>query len=121
MLIAVPIGQIIIYVNSYSPADLDLFLRDLAKADIFVVDELGYVPIDIEGVRLPFQVMSDTYEKFTMVITTNIEFSKRGTVLGDDKMASALIDRIVHHGRLVEFNGPSHRMDAVLMLGKSEG
>lgn len=43
-----------------------------------------------------------------------------GTVFGDDKMASAIIDRIVHHGRLVEFNGASRRMDAALMLGKQD-
>ena len=55
-----------------------------------------------------------------MIFTTNIEFSKWGTVLGDDKLASAMIDRIVHHGRLVEFNGASHRMDAALMLGRAE-
>lgn len=42
-----------------------------------------------------------------------------GTVLGDDKLASAMIDRIVHHGRLVKFNGASHRMDAALMLGRT--
>ena len=54
------------------------------------------------------------------MVTTNIEFSRWGTVFGDDKLAAALIDRIVHHGRLVEFNGTSHRMDTALMLGKAE-
>ena len=48
------------------------------------------------------------------------EFSKWGTILGDDKLASAMIDRVVHHGRLVEFNGTSKRMDKALMLGKAE-
>lgn len=67
-----------------------------------------------------FQVMSDCYEKRSLIVTTNIEFSKWGTVLGDDKLAAATIDRLVHHGRLVEFNGASRRMDAALMLGKSE-
>ncbi len=43
-----------------------------------------------------------------------------GTILGDDKLASAMIDRVVHHGRLVEFNGTSKRMDKALMLGKAE-
>lgn len=54
----------------------------------------------------------------SLVVTTNIEFSKWGVVLGDDKLASALIDRLVHHGRLVEFGGASRRMERVLMLGK---
>lgn len=54
-------------------------------------------------------------------MTTNIEFSKWDTVFGDDKLAAAVIDRLVHHGRLVGFNGASKRMDAALMLGKTEG
>lgn len=51
-----------------------------------------------------------------MILITNIEFNKWGTVLGDDKLTAAMIDRIVHHGKLVEFNGTSHRMDQALML-----
>lgn len=98
---------------------LEGVLKDIAKADLVVLDEFGYVPLDVEGARLLFQVMSDCYERRSVIVTTNIEFSKWGTVLGDDKLAAATIDRLVHHGRLVEFNGPSKRMDAALMLGKS--
>ena len=87
----------------------------------FTLDEFGYVPIDVEGARLLFQVMSDCYERRSMILTTNIEFSKWGVVLGDDKLASALIDRIVHRGRLVEFGGASRRMEEALMLGKGGG
>ena len=79
----------------------------------------GGAALPREGARLLFQVMSDCYEKRSVIVTTNIEFSKWGTVLGDDKLAAATIDRLVHHGRLVEFGGPSKRMDAALMLGKS--
>lgn len=94
-------------------------LDDLLSADLLALDELGYVPLDVEGARLLFQVMSGCYEKRSVIVTANIEFSKWGTVLGDDKLAAATIDRLVHHGRLVEFNGPSRRMDAALMLGKA--
>lgn len=90
------------------------------KNDLIILDEFGYVPLDAESARLLFQVMSDCHEKRSLVITTNIEFSKWGTVLGDDKMAGALIDRIVHHGRLIEFTGASRRMEASLMLGKAK-
>lgn len=99
---------------------LEAMLRDIARADLVILDEFGYVPLDVEGARLLFQVMSGCYEKRSVIVTTNIEFSKWGTVLGDDKLAAATIDRLVHHGRLVEFNGPSRRMDAALMLGKAE-
>lgn len=53
------------------------------------------------------------------MFTTNVEFSRWGTVFADDKLAAAIVDRVVHHGRLVEFGGPSHRLEESLMLGKS--
>ena len=94
---------------------LEAMMRDIAKNDLVILDEFGYVPLDTESARLLFQVVSSCYESRSMIFTTNIEFSKWGTVLGDDKLASAMIDRIVHHGRLVEFNGASHRMDAMCL------
>ena len=99
---------------------LEPMLKEVGKSHLIILDEFGYVPLDIEGARLLFQVMSDCYEKRSVIVTTNIEFSKWGTVFGDDKLAAATIDRLVHHGRLVEFNGASKRMDAALMLGKSD-
>lgn len=100
---------------------LEAVLKDLARTELLILDEFGYVPLDVEGARLLFQVMSDCYEKRSVIVTTNIEFSKWGTVFGDDKLAAATIDRLVHHGRLIEFNGASKRMGTALMLGKSEG
>ncbi len=93
-------------------------MKELARCDLLILDEFGYVPIDIGGARLLFQVVSACYESRSVIFTTNIEFSKRDTVLGDEKLAAAMIDRVVHHGRLVEFGGPSRRMDEALMLGK---
>lgn len=100
---------------------LEQLMKDIARSRLLIIDELGYVPLDQEGARLLFQVMSDCYERRSLVITTNIEFSKWGVVFGDDKLASAIIDRIMHHGRLIEFNGTSKRMDHALMLGKKDG
>lgn len=57
----------------------------------------------------------------SVIASTNIKFSKWGIVSVDDKRVAAIIGRIVHHGRLVELNGVSKRVDAALMLGKSEG
>ena len=68
---------------------LEAVLKDIAKADLVILDEFGYVPLDVEGARLLFQVMSSCYEKRSVIVTTNIEFSKWGTVLGDDKLAAA--------------------------------
>ena len=100
---------------------LESALRDIAKADLLIIDEYGYIPIDIEGARLLYRVMSATYEARSMIVTTNIEFGKWGTVLGDAHLATATVDRIMHHGRLVEFGGQSRRFEEALMMGRSEG
>lgn len=98
---------------------LEAMMKDIDRNDLVILDEFGYVPIDVESARLLFQVVSSCYERRNMIFTTNTEFSKWGTVLGDDKLAAAMIDRIVHRGRLIEFGESSHRMDAALMLGKA--
>lgn len=103
--------------SAYANGTLDSILKDIAKAEIIILDEFGYIPLDIDGARLLFQVISECYECRSMILTTNIEFSKWGTVFADEKLAAAAVDRIVHHGRLIEFNGPSRRMDESLMLG----
>ena len=98
---------------------LEAMLNDIHKADLLIIDEFGYLPIDIEGARLLYQVMSATYESRSMIVTTNIEFSKWGTVLADPHLAGATVDRIMHHGRLIEFGGESRRFGEALMMGKS--
>lgn len=98
---------------------LDRLLADVAKARLLVLDEFGYVPFDVDGARLPCQVISESYERRSVIFTTNVESGRWGTVFADDKLAAAIVDRVVHHGRLVEFGGPSHRLEESLMLGKS--
>jgi DNA replication protein DnaC len=94
---------------------LDKELASLAKNQLIAIDELGYLPIDTEGARLLFQVIADGYEKRSLIITTNLEFSRWGSVFGDDNMAAAVIDRLVHHGRLLQFRGESYRVKNALM------
>ena len=94
---------------------LDAELRQIAKARLLIIDEFGYMPIDEEGSRFLFQVISDSYETRSVIYTTNIEFSGWGRVLGDKNMAAALIDRTVHHGRLIRFEGCSYRSEHALM------
>lgn len=87
----------------------------IGKARLLVIDELGFLPLDADGARLLFQVFADAYERQSVVITTNLEFSRWGSVFGDDQMAAAVIDRIVHHGRLIQFRGESYRVRHALM------
>ena len=93
---------------------LDVYKRQ-GKARLLIIDEFGYLPIDEEGSRLLFQIISDSYETRSIIYTTNIEFSGWGRVLGDKNMAAALIDRTVHHGRLIRFEGRSYRSEHALM------
>ncbi|BAC18055.1 IstB-like ATP-binding protein [Corynebacterium efficiens YS-314] len=94
---------------------LDKELAGLARNKLLVIDEFGYLPIDTDGARLLFQVIADAYEKRSLILTTNLAFSKWGAVFGDDHMAAAVIDRIVHHGRLLHFTGESYRVKHALM------
>ena len=94
---------------------LDRELASIAKNQLLAINEFGYLPIDTEGARLLFQVIADGYEKRSLIITTNHEFSRWATVFGDDNMAAAVIDRIVHHGRLLQFRGESYRVKHALM------
>ena len=97
---------------------LDRELAQLARAELLGIDELGFLPLDVDGARLLFQVVSESYERQSLVITTNLEFSRWGTVFGDDQMAAAVIDRVCHHGRLLRFRGESYRVRHALMSGE---
>lgn len=94
---------------------LDREAAPIGKARLLVIDELGFLPLDADGARLLFQVFADAYERQSVVITTNLEFSRWGSVFGDDRMAASVIDRIVRHGRLVQFRGESYRVRHALM------
>ena len=101
---------------------LDKLYTQIERCELVIIDEFGYIPFDSEGSRLLFQVISKCYEARSLIFTTNIEFSRWGTVLGDDKLAAATIDRVVHHGRLITFTGQNRRMENALMMNgkKSE-
>lgn len=90
-------------------------LKAINKAELLILDEWGYVPIDRDGARLLFQVISDCYEKRSIIITTNLQFNKWITIFYDELMTSAIIDRIVHHGHLIVFDGASKRLQKALM------
>lgn len=94
---------------------LDKELAIHQKFELLAIDELGYLPIDPDGARLLYQVIAGAYEKSSLIITTNIEFSRWGTIFGDDNIAAAIIDRIIHHGRLIRHKGDSWRLTHALL------
>jgi len=90
-------------------------LKKLSKLDLLICDEFGYIPFDAEGSQLLFQVIADCYEKRSLIITTNIEFSKWNGIFYDDQLTAALIDRLVHHSHLIVFGRDSWRLSHSLM------
>lgn len=106
-------------VNELNAANLDgtiaRLLGALAKNDMVILDKWGYLPTVVDGARLLFRVVSMCYERVSLVLTTNIEFSRWGEIFNDDDMAKAMMDRIVHHSRLVTYERESYRMQHALM------
>ena len=94
---------------------LDAELKSIGRAGLVIIDELGYLPIDIDGARLLFQVIADSYETRSVIFTSNLESGRWGDVFGDGDMAAAVIDRIVHHGSILRFHGESYRNKHSLM------
>jgi len=90
--------------------ELKRFFRQIEKCDLLICDEWGFVPFEKNGAQLLFQVVSECYERRSVIITTNLEFSKWNAIFYDEKMTSAIIDRLIHHSHLLVFNGPSYRL-----------
>ncbi len=101
-------------VNQLSEAkakgELKRFMKQLEKTDLLICDEWGYVPFEKDGSQLLFQVISECYEKRSVIITTNLEFSKWNGIFYDEKLTSAIVDRLVHHSHLLVFQGQSYRL-----------
>jgi len=100
---------------------LQPFLNSFRKVELLVLDELGFVTLHREASELLFQVVSDCYEQKSLIITSNLEFSGWNAVLGDDKLAAAMIDRLIHHSHILVFSGPSHRLEESIKRQKKGG
>lgn len=85
-------------------------LRSLVFPSLMVIDEIGYLPISRTGAQLFFQLMSRRYEHASTVLTSNKGFEEWGEVFGDEVMAAALIDRLLHYCHIVNIRGNSYRM-----------
>ena len=83
---------------------------------VLVVDEVGYLPLDRTEANMVFQLVSRRYERGSMIITSNKSFAEWGSVLGDDVLATAILDRLLHHCHIIAINGPSYRLKDRLNL-----
>lgn len=92
--------------ESRSDKHLVDYIRTLNRCQLLVIDEVGYLNYDVNSSSLLFQVVSARYEKASTLYTSNLEFSKWPQFIGDEMLASAIIDRIAHHAIILNMNGP---------------
>jgi hypothetical protein len=74
--------------------------RLLSFVPLIIVDEVGYIPFDPEAANLMFSLVSNRYERASMIVTSNKPFSAWGEIFGDDMAATAMIDRLIHHAEI---------------------
>ena len=82
----------------------------LAKQDLLVLDELGYVPASKAGSELLFDIISTAYERQSLIVTTNLPFENWTEVLGSERLTGATLDRLTHRCHILETRGPSYRL-----------
>ena len=87
-------------------------IRFLGRSSLLIVDEIGYLPITPGGANLFFQLVNARYEKGAMILTSNRGFAEWGDVFGDPVVATALLDRLLHHAIVVQIEGASYRLRA---------
>jgi len=85
-------------------------LKILAKYKLLIIDEIGYLPMDIQGANLFFQLIARRYEKVSTIFTSNKTFSQWNEVFADMTIASAILDRILHHCSVINIKGESYRL-----------
>jgi len=98
--------------KAHAERRLDERLTNLAKPRLLIVDELGYLPLEPDAAHLFFQLVSRRYEKGAMLITSNRTISEWGTVFGDAVVATAILDRLLHHSHVLTIRGDSYRLRA---------
>jgi DNA replication protein DnaC len=82
----------------------------LQRIPLLVVDEVGYIPFDPAAANLIFQLVSARYERASLIVTSNKPFSAWGEIFGDEVVAAAMIDRLVHHAEILSLKGDSYRL-----------
>lgn len=105
--------------EAQSELRLSRMMAQLAKFDLLVLDELGYLPFTTQGAQLLFQVLADRYERGAVLFTSNLPFTRWTEVFGDQALTAALLDRLAHRIHILEMTGTSHRFKE--RMKKDEG
>jgi DNA replication protein DnaC len=96
--------------DAHSAGRLQTELIRLGRYPLLIVDEVGYIPFEPEAANLFFQLVSSRYERASLIVTSNKPFGRWGETFGDDIVAAAMIDRLVHHADIVDLKGDSYRL-----------
>jgi DNA replication protein DnaC len=96
--------------DAHNAGRLQAELIRLGRYPLIVVDEVGYIPFEPEAANLFFQLVSSRYERASLIVTSNKPFGRWGEVFGDDVVAAAMIDRLVHHAEVIALKGDSYRL-----------
>ncbi|MFV1800266.1 IS21-like element helper ATPase IstB [Phaeobacter sp. Ay1a-4a] len=89
---------------------LQRFQKTLASQDLLIIDELGFVPLSKTGAELLFEIISQRYERGSIIITSNLPFDEWTEVFGSERLTGAILDRLTHHVHILEMNGDSFRL-----------
>ncbi|WP_375425455.1 IS21-like element helper ATPase IstB [uncultured Friedmanniella sp.] len=96
--------------DTHHAGTLQAELTRLGRYPLLVIDEVGYIPFEPEAANLFFQLVSARYERASLIVTSNKPFGRWGEVFGDDVVAAAMIDRLVHHAEIIALKGDSYRL-----------
>lgn len=83
----------------------------MAAQDLLIIDELGFVPLSKTGAELLFEVISQRYERGSIIITSNLPFDEWTEVFGSERLTGAILDRLTHNVHILEMNGESYRLN----------
>jgi len=103
--------------KAFAENRLDERLKILAQPQLLIIDEIGYIPIDRQGANLFFQLVSRRYERGAIILTSNQSLGAWGEVFGDAVLATAILDRLLHHSITVNIRGDSYRLREKLKAG----
>jgi len=85
-------------------------INRILKSSLIIIDEIGYTPIERKEANLFFNLISECYERSSIILTSNKSFDEWAEMMGDEVLTTALLDRLLHHARIFNLNGDSYRL-----------
>jgi len=111
------LGLVAQLMRAESEGRLEERLTNLAKPSILVIDEIGYLPFERKAANLLFQLVNRRYERGSIILTSNQPVGNWGEVFGDNVLATAILDRLLHHSHVITIKGDSYRLREKRMSG----